>query len=123
MKIAISILVLAGFMAAGCQMNRPANDSALDLSGNAPASAAPAQTAYAPAPTSPMQTAAPDPSSATINAAVAPSSNTYTIKPGDTLWKIAASHYGDGRKWKQIEDANPGISPNALRVGQTITLP
>jgi len=121
-KIAIASLGLAFLLAGGCQMNRPANDSALDLSGNAPASAAPAQTAYAP-PAAPMQTAAPDPSSATINAAVAPSSNTYTIKPGDTLWKIAASHYGDGKKWKQIADANPGIIPSSLRVGQTITLP
>ena len=48
---------------------------------------------------------------------------TYTVKKGDTLWKIAAAHYGDGRKWKQIVDANPGLTPEKLKVGQTITLP
>ena len=55
--------------------------------------------------------------------AVPSSSNTYTIKPGDTLWKIAAEHYGDGRKWKQIADANQGLEPSKLRIGQSITLP
>lgn len=36
---------------------------------------------------------------------------TYTIKSGDTLWKIAAmpKHYGDGSKWKTIYDANKDI--------------
>lgn len=36
---------------------------------------------------------------------------TYTIKSGDTLWKIAAmpKHYGDGSKWKLIYDANKDI--------------
>jgi 5'-nucleotidase / UDP-sugar diphosphatase len=120
-KIAISMLALAALMAGGCEMNRPTNDSALDLSGNTPTPVASAQPASI-APT-PMVTAAPDPASPTINAAVAPASNTYTIKHGDTLWKIAATHYGDGKKWKQIADANPGINPSGLRVGQTITLP
>jgi 5'-nucleotidase len=115
------MLVLAAFMLCGCEMNRPTNDSALDLSPSSSTPVASAQpTNVGPAP---MQTAAPDPAAGTINAAVAPASNTYTIKHGDTLWKIAASHYGDGKKWKQIADANPGISPSALRVGQTITLP
>lgn len=123
MKITIALLVLAGFMVGGCETNRPMNDSALDLSGNTPTPVASAQpTSVMPA-ASPMTTVAPDPSAGTINAAVAPASNTYTIKHGDTLWKIAASHYGDGKKWKQIADANPGISPSSLRVGQTITLP
>jgi phage tail protein X len=122
-KITISMLVLAAFMVGGCETNRPTNDSALDLSGNAPTPVASAQPASVAPSAYPMTTAAPEPATGTINAAVAPASNTYTIKHGDTLWKIAASHYGDGKKWKQIADANPGIAPSSLRVGQTITLP
>jgi nucleoid-associated protein YgaU len=66
----------------------------------------------------------PDPAlSSSTPASSAASGNSYTIKKGDTLWKIATQHYGDGKKWHQIADANPGLTPSALRVGQTITLP
>ena len=33
-------------------------------------------------------------------------SNTYTVKTGDCLWKIAKQFYGNGAKWKTIYDAN-----------------
>ena len=49
--------------------------------------------------------------------------NSYTIQRGDTLWAIAARHYGDGQRWKDIQEANPGIQPNRMRIGQTIALP
>lgn len=48
---------------------------------------------------------------------------TYTIARGDTLWSIAQRHYGDGKQWKKIAAANPGLSPTKLRIGQSITLP
>jgi 5'-nucleotidase len=47
----------------------------------------------------------------------------YTIKAGDTLFRIAVTHYGSGRDWKKIAAANPGLDPRHLRVGQSITLP
>lgn len=37
------------------------------------------------------------------------SSNTYTIKSGDTLWAIAVKFYGDGTKWQLIYEANKEI--------------
>ncbi len=49
--------------------------------------------------------------------------NTYTVKAGDTLESIAASTLGKKSAWKQIVDANPGLKPTALRVGQTIQIP
>lgn len=36
-------------------------------------------------------------------------SQTYTIKSGDTLWGIAVKYYGSGAKWKTIYDANKEI--------------
>jgi len=48
---------------------------------------------------------------------------TYTIQPKDTLWSIAKRHLGDGKRWKEIVDENPGLDPQKLRIGQTIRLP
>jgi 5'-nucleotidase / UDP-sugar diphosphatase len=125
-KLAIVSFVAAGMLGlvVGCQdQQKPAvsdaGSSALDV---APAPASPAApVAYAP----PVQTGSPDASEAGNTAAmsITSASNSYTIKPGDTLWKIAATHYGDGKKWKQILDANPGVTPDKLKIGQTITLP
>jgi 5'-nucleotidase len=110
-------------MAVGCQQQpkQAATDSAALQVSPAPA---PTPVAYnSPAP---MQTMTPDPAlsqSAPAAASASASGNTYTIKKGDTLWKIAAAHYGSGQKWKEIADANPGLTPSSLRVGQSISLP
>jgi nucleoid-associated protein YgaU len=71
----------------------------------------------------PMTTNTPE-----INPAVSPSSPSagstkYTVKHGDTLWKIATTRYGDGKQYKKILDANPGLTASTLKAGQTITLP
>lgn len=52
-----------------------------------------------------------------------PSPRTYTIKKGDTLGSIASSQLGTAKRWKEIQDANPGLKPTDLRVGQSIKLP
>lgn len=44
----------------------------------------------------------------------------YTIKSGDTLYKIAGRYY---TTLNAILTANPGINPNALAIGQQITVP
>ncbi|SMB95862.1 Peptidoglycan-binding LysM [Hymenobacter roseosalivarius DSM 11622] len=50
----------------------------------------------------------------------------YTVVSGDSLSKIAKSHYGDAAKWHQIYDANKatiGSNPDHIEVGQVLTLP
>ena len=56
----------------------------------------------------------------------APSNKTYTVKSGDSLWKIAASFLGDGSQWNKIYEANKtviGGNPNLIKPGQVLTIP
>lgn len=73
----------------------------------------------------PAYSTTPSPSD-TYTAPVATSASTgerYTIKKGDTLYSIARNRYGDGKQWTRIAQANPGIDPQKLAVGQVIILP
>jgi prophage tail gpP-like protein len=50
----------------------------------------------------------------------------YTVRPGDTLQKIAAIAYGNQSLWRLIYDANRdtvGASPDMLIPGQTLFIP
>ncbi len=49
--------------------------------------------------------------------------NTYTIASGDTLYDIAVEKYGDPAYVRTIQEANPGLDPSRLRVGDRIVLP
>ena len=55
----------------------------------------------------------------------APLGVTYVVAPGDSLWTIAARQLGDGKRWKEIYEANRGTlrSPDDLRSGQKLILP
>jgi len=44
------------------------------------------------------------------------------VKHGDTLFSIAKTHYGDGKKWQQIASANPGVTPASLKVEQKLVM-
>ena len=48
---------------------------------------------------------------------------THTVEKGETLWSIAKDYYGDGREYKKIVDANPGLNVEKLKVGQEIVIP
>lgn len=46
--------------------------------------------------------------------------NTYSVKPGDTLWVIAQKH---GVTVKAVAEANHLSDPNSISVGQALTIP
>lgn len=47
----------------------------------------------------------------------------YTVKRGDSLWKIATIQYGDGHQWNKIAKANSLKNPGVLFSGQKLILP
>ncbi|MEE8156410.1 MAG: LysM peptidoglycan-binding domain-containing protein [Phycisphaerales bacterium] len=52
--------------------------------------------------------------------------NSYTIRSGDSLWRIAKALYGDETKWSIIYDANRatiGPDPARLKVGRSLRIP
>lgn len=68
------------------------------------------------------QTPAPIPAAAVTPASKSAGSN-YTVRKGDTLYRIAKAKYGDGKQWQRIAAANPGVSATSLHVGQTLVMP
>jgi nucleoid-associated protein YgaU len=49
----------------------------------------------------------------------------YTVKQGDSLWKISQQAYGTGYEWQKVYEANKAVvsDPNLLEIGTKITLP
>lgn len=47
---------------------------------------------------------------------------TYTVKTGDSLWKIAARLLGNGSRYTEIKTLN-GLKTNTIRVGQVLKIP
>lgn len=47
---------------------------------------------------------------------------TYTVKRGDTLWRIAQKNLGRGTRYKEIKTLN-GLTKDIIRVGQVLKLP
>ena len=132
-----SVVLLLGIVAAGCQNQSKQGGAGETVAGASPAvlnvmAPAPASNA---APAQPTQVAPPSaepiaaPAAAVTPAPAAPASPAsvasanYTVRKGDTLFRIAKDRYGDGKKWQQIAAANPGVTPASLKVGQTLVMP
>ena len=73
--------------------------------------------------TGPSASPSTPPAFAASASATSTGATTYTVQKGDTLYKIARDHYGDGKKWSRIVAANPGLSPASLKAGQKLNLP
>jgi len=57
--------------------------------------------------------------------AAAQGGTTYTVKPGDTLSKIAKEQLGDGNAYMEIFNANTDqlSDPNMIKPGQVLKIP
>jgi nucleoid-associated protein YgaU len=82
----------------------------------APATPPPVDTAPAPAPAAPPEVASADQGSG--------GTSSYTVRPGDTLMKIAFENYGDLYKWKDIYQENHDAikNPNDVPPGTVLKL-
>ncbi|MFN8075061.1 MAG: LysM peptidoglycan-binding domain-containing protein [Kineosporiaceae bacterium] len=47
----------------------------------------------------------------------------HRVQPGETLDRIAARHYGDATRWRQLAAANRIEDPLALRAGALLAIP
>ena len=122
-SISLSVMVLMALLIQGCRKNDTQQDEAANTNpppelptnppaeSNPPPVAAPLETNPA---TPPPVVAAPPP--------VAPPMTTqdYTIVKGDTLAVIAKKN---GVSLKALMDANPGVDPKRLQIGQKLHLP
>lgn len=82
--------------------------------GSSPAAMPTAAPTYAPA------------AMASVEVPPAPASagpRTHVVRRGETLYSLAAGYYGSGKQWQTIADANPGVSPSRMPVGQTLMIP
>ena len=122
-KVFVPSVALMLLVGVGCANKDKPATAGTDLQPNSAVtdvSASPV--AYTPPPVSPapVQTITPDP---IAPAPVASTGGSYTVKKGDTLYGIARQKYGDGKQWKKIAAANPGVTASSLKVGQTLVIP
>ena len=121
--IALTAVMILVASIVGCSKNKKDSTTKTALNSDVtditPSAAAPS--AYTPAPQPAAMTY--DTSITSTPTAGAGAGGSYTVKRGDTLYGIARAKYGDGKQYTRIVAANPGVSPQSLKVGQTLTIP
>ena len=134
MKLALaSIAIVILMVATGCQNGKKSstNPSVMQLSQPAaPVAYAPPSPVPAPAAQPVVYDAPPAAPAAVAAAPAAPAApdaaaggKKYKVQKGDTLYSLAKQHYGSGKQFTKIVAANPGLSAESLKAGQTITIP
>ena len=63
-----------------------------------------------------------DAAAITGKASATPAAKTYTVKAGNSLWRIAAQQLGNGARYKEIKTLN-GLKNNTIHAGQVLKLP
>jgi nucleoid-associated protein YgaU len=55
----------------------------------------------------------------------AEAAKSYTVKSGDSLWKISEQMYGNGNDWRRIYEANKDRiqTPDVIQPGWVLTIP
>lgn len=61
----------------------------------------------------------------TIPDVAVPPADSVTVAPGDSLWRLAAAHLGDGERWRELWQLNRAVvtDPDVLEVGTVLQLP
>jgi LysM repeat protein len=91
----------------------------------APALAKPVAPAMAILPVQPTVTSIrPAQRAAALPAIPSASGKTISVKPGDSLWRVAQENLGSGNRWPELAAANPWIAnPNQIPAGVQLALP
>ncbi len=114
-----ALAVLAGLGWAGCQPATPTPAATATSTATPTPTLRPRLTPYAsPTPTPTRQQATPSPTPATAPPTATPWR--YTVRQGDTLLGIALRF---GVSLKALEEANPGVDPQAMAVGTQLIIP
>lgn len=123
--VVVGMMSLVGMGCANKKTDAPMAAGVTDVSTPTQYASAgqPAQPAYTPAPQPVIYDSTTTSSNTATSGAGTIGGGPYTVKKGDTLYSIARTRYGDGKQWQKIASANPGVRPETLKVGQTITLP
>lgn len=84
-----------------------------------------AKPAAEPAPAPAAESSEHPPAAQSASPAASSTSNSYTVQPGDTLWKIAKQFYGEGNQYLKIFEANKGLlkDPDQIFPGQELVIP
>lgn len=59
-----------------------------------------------------------------VESPAAPRETYHTVSKGETMWSIAKQYYGDGKKWRLLQDANPAVDgAKGLKAGMELRVP
>lgn len=71
----------------------------------------------------PAPQAQPEPQWVDSNMPAQPAASTHRVVRGDTLWSLAERYYGDGKRWRDIAQANGITNERRLIVGTELVIP